>query len=88
MSTVATSETPEALDIIDRALKLSAAERDLIAQRLRDSVDPPPHPYESADALRAELQRRIEAVENGTMKTYTLEEAMAKIRQDREGRPS
>ena len=87
MSTTTTTETPEAREIIDRALRLSAAERDLIARRLRDSVDAP-NVFESADALRAELLRRIEAVENGSMKTYTREEAMAKIRQDREGRPS
>ena len=68
--------TPEADEILDRAMKLSAAEREAIARRLLDSVYPPPNTYESADALRAELQRRIEAVENGTMKTYTLEETL------------
>ena len=97
-----TTTTAEAEAIIDQALKLSATERELIARRLLDSVEVPPNTYrrlldsvevppntyESADALRAELQRRIEAVESGAMKTYTHEEAMAKIRQDREGRPS
>lgn len=76
-----TTTTAEAGEILDRALKLSAAERERIAHRLLDSVYPPPNTYESADALRAELQRRIEAVENGTMKTYTLEETMAYLRQ-------
>ena len=76
-----TAETPEVLDVLDRVLKLSAAERDLIASRLRDSVEAPPNTFESAEALRAELLRRIEAVENGTMKPYTLEETMAYLRQ-------
>ncbi len=72
---------PEADEILDRAMKLSAVEREAIARRLLDSVYPPPNTFDSKEALQAELQRRIEAVENGTMKTYTLEEAMAYLRQ-------
>ncbi len=81
MSTITTPETSEVRDVLDRALKLSVAERELIAHRLLDSVHPPPNTFESEDALRAELLRRIKAVENGTMKTYTLEETMAYLRQ-------
>jgi putative addiction module component (TIGR02574 family) len=78
--------TPEARELIDRALKLSEAERETIALRLLESIDAPPNSFESKEALRAELQRRIEAIERGEMKTYTLEEAMAHIRKAREGR--
>lgn len=73
--------TPEAEAIIDRALKLSAAEREVIACRLRDSLELPPNTFESPEALKAELKRRIEAYERGEMKTYTLEETMAYLRQ-------
>ncbi len=76
--------TPEAEAIIDQALKLSTPEREFLALRLLDSVYPPPNTFESPEALRAELKRRIEAHERGEMKAYTLEEAMAKIRKARE----
>ncbi|QJW96099.1 addiction module protein [Frigoriglobus tundricola] len=79
MSTT-TTETPEVRDVLDRALKLSVAERELIARRLRDSIDAPPTDADW-DYWKAEIKRRIEAVENGTMKTYTLEETMAYLRQ-------
>ena len=71
-----TTTTTEAQDVLDRALKLPAAEREQIALRLRESIDPPPNVYESEDALRAELLCRIEAFERGEMKTYTLEETL------------
>ena len=80
--------TTEADDVLDRALKLSAAERERIARRLLDSVYPPPNTYESADALRAELVRRVEDVESGRVKALTHEEAMAQIRKAREERAS
>jgi putative addiction module component (TIGR02574 family) len=83
-----TTTTSQAGEILERALQLSVAEREFIALRLLDSIEPPPNTFESKEALQAELKRRIEAVENGTMKTYTLEEAMAKIRSAREERES
>lgn len=78
--------TPKARGIVDQAMELSAAEREAIALRLWESIGPPPNSYESPEALRAELQRRIEAIERGEMKTYTAEEAMAIIRKAREER--
>ena len=80
--------TPEADEIVERAMKLSEAEREAIALRLLDSIEPPPNAYESPDALRAELLRRVEAFERGEAKGYTHEEAMAKIRKAREDRES
>ncbi|MDY3558835.1 addiction module protein [Gemmata sp. JC673] len=88
MNTTATPATPEARDVLDRALKLSAPEREVIARRLMDSVAPPPGVYESEDALRAELLRRIEDIESGRVKALTYEEAMAAIRKAREDRTS
>jgi putative addiction module component (TIGR02574 family) len=85
---MSTTTTPEARDVIDRALQLSEVEREEIALRLLESISPPPNMFDSKEALQAELKRRIEAVENGTTKTYTLEEAMAYWRQvDAEGEP-
>ena len=72
--------TTEGDEVLNQALKLSVTERERIARRLLDSIEPP-NSYDSPEALWAELQRRVDAVENGTMKTYTLEETMAYLRQ-------
>ncbi|MBY0459675.1 MAG: hypothetical protein K2V38_20335 [Gemmataceae bacterium] len=87
--TTATDETELTPELVERVLKLSPASRD----RLLGLLDPPPPPTPdwaaAPDALRAELQRRIEAVENGTMKTYTIDETTAYLRQvaaERSGR--
>ena len=78
------AETPEVRDVLDRAMKLTAAERATIGRLLLDSVVPPPNADASEEALRAELLRRVEAVERGEMKTYSAEEAMTIIREARE----
>jgi putative addiction module component (TIGR02574 family) len=80
--------TPEARELIDRALQLSSVEREAIALRLLDSIDPPPNAFESKEAFRTELQRRIEAIQNGTMKSYSIEETMAYLRQESSERRS
>ena len=79
---MAATTTPEAQEILDRALKLPETDRAAIGHVLLDSVHPPPNSYESAEELRAELQRRMDAIENGTMKTYSIEETMAYLRQE------
>ncbi|MBY0512326.1 MAG: hypothetical protein K2P78_00255 [Gemmataceae bacterium] len=84
-----TPESPEALEareLIERALTLPPAIRERVGLELLWSVDPPPNSDADWAYWKAELVRRSEAVENGTMKTYTIEEAMAKIRKEREDR--
>lgn len=47
-----------------------------------DSLGPPPSRLWTDRAYwHAELTRRVEAVENGTMRTYSIEETMAYLRQ-------
>ena len=74
-----TTTTTEVQDVLDRALKLPAAERERIALRLLDSIDPP-NTFGSADALRAELQRRIEDIESGRVKPLTPEEMFDSVK--------
>ncbi|HVL13778.1 MAG TPA: addiction module protein [Gemmata sp.] len=81
MSATTTPETPEARDIIERALQLPPVERERIAHQLLDSVYPPDDPEEVKRAWRAELQHRMDAIRDGTMKTYSVEETMAYLRQ-------
>jgi putative addiction module component (TIGR02574 family) len=76
--------TPKAHAILDQAMELSANEREFIALRLLESIDPPPNSYASEEELRAEIKRRIEDIESSKVKALTLEEAMANIRKARE----
>jgi putative addiction module component (TIGR02574 family) len=72
--------TPDVDDVLDRALKLTAEQREWVALRLLDSVSPPPNAYDSPEALKAELERRIEDVESGRVKPLSREEVMAYLR--------
>jgi putative addiction module component (TIGR02574 family) len=71
--------TPKARGIVDQAMQLSAAEREAIALRLLESIEPP-NSFESPEALRAELQRRWDAIQSGAEKTYSIDETMAYLR--------
>jgi hypothetical protein len=90
MSTTTTPETPESEltpELMDRLKKLSPESRDRLIVLLGGSPPiPAPPPVGDWEYWKGEIKRRIEAVERGEMKTYTLEEAMAKIRKDREDR--
>ena len=50
---------------LSEALKLSAAERILLAQDLWDSVIGEPDAWQLSDAQRAELDRRLDAYRRG-----------------------
>jgi putative addiction module component (TIGR02574 family) len=84
------TELREARELIDRAMRLSPIARESIAFELLDSLHGPSEdPEEVRKAWKAEIARRIEAVRNGTMKTYTLEETMEYLRKVvDEGRPA
>lgn len=84
MSATTTPETPEnaeARDLVERALRLPPVVREQIAHQLLDSVYPPEDPEEVKKAWRAELQKRFDEIKNGTVKTYSIEETMAYLRQ-------
>jgi len=80
MSTTSVSETELTPDLIEQVKKLSPESLD----KLRDLIDraapiPGPPPVGDAAYWKAEILRRSEAVENGTMKTYTLEETLERL---------
>lgn len=79
------TDTPDARAVYDLAMRLSPEERDRLIGWLADAdppVPPPPVPDWAADpgTFRAELQRIHDAVRDGTMPTYTIEETMAYLR--------
>ena len=92
MSTTTTPETPETEltpELMERLKKLSPESRDRLIVFLGGLPPiPGPPPVGDWEYWKAEIKRRYEAVQRGEEKTYSLEEAMAKIRKDREDRTS
>jgi putative addiction module component (TIGR02574 family) len=72
----------QAREIVARAMTLPPDVREEVALELLGSVDHPPEdPEEVKKAWQEELARRMKAVEDGTMRTYSMEETMAYLRQ-------
>jgi len=70
--------TPETQEIIDRAMSLPPTDRALVVDKLLSSLD---KPDEAIDALwRKEVEDRIRAYNQGSLKSVSLEEALAKYR--------
>jgi putative addiction module component (TIGR02574 family) len=68
-------------ELLDRGLKLSPESRYRFIMELLASLPPTEEVIAVERAfLRAELTRRVKAVEDGTMPTYTIEETMAYLR--------
>ena len=65
-------------EIIDRALSLPPADQALVVDKLLSSLD---QPDEAIDALwRKEVEDRIRAYNDGSLKSVSLEEVLAKYR--------
>ncbi len=61
-------------------MNLPLQDRSRLATRLIESLDEADDEIEISDAWRQELDRRIEAVRNGTMRTIPHEEVMDEMR--------
>lgn len=65
-------------EIIDRALRLPPADKALVVDKLLSSLD---QPDEAIDGLwRKEVEERIRAYNEGTLKSVSLQEVLAKYR--------
>ena len=68
-------------EIISKALQLPEEKRTQVALRLLDSLDAPdPHAHLTDDELRAELDRRVQAVVDGTTEVIPVDEAIEQLR--------
>ena len=80
--TEAAPETELTTELVERAMKLSPENRERLIELLHAGPPiPTPSPVGDWEYWKAEIKRRIEAVENGTMKTYSIEETMEYLRQ-------
>jgi putative addiction module component (TIGR02574 family) len=65
-----------ASEILQHALALPPNERADIAHNLLRSLPGRPQIYETEEQLSAELSRRMQAIESGTMETFDFEDTM------------
>jgi len=81
-ATEAAPDTELTIELVERAMKLSPENRERLIELLHAGPPiPAPSPVGDWEYWKAEIKRRIEAVENGTMKTYSIEETMEYLRQ-------
>lgn len=72
----------QAKTVYDLGIQLPADSREVVALQLLESIDyPPEDPEEVKRAWQIELQRRVDEIESGRAKTFSLEESMAYLRQ-------
>jgi hypothetical protein len=92
MSTTTSPETPETEltpELIERLKQLSPESRDRLIVLLGGFPPIPAlDPVGDWEYWKAEIKRRVEAVEKGEVKAQTLEEAMAAVRKARQERES
>ena len=68
-------------EIISKALQLPEEKRTQVALRLLDSLDAPdPHAHLTDDELRAELERRVRAVVDGTAEVIPADQVIEQLR--------
>lgn len=80
--TPTSSDQERARDLVAQAMALPPAVRESVALKLLESIEDRPADADAVKtAWREEIARRIEAVRNGTMKTYTLAETMDYLQQ-------
>jgi putative addiction module component (TIGR02574 family) len=88
--TPATPEQDHVRDIVAEAMKLPPDVRESVALELLDSIEESPEDPEAVKkAWQEELERRMKSVRDGTVRTYSVEETMAYLRQtiaERDGR--
>jgi putative addiction module component (TIGR02574 family) len=70
-----------AAEILNHALALPVSERASIAHSLLQSLPTEPVLYTTEEQMAAELSRRMEAIENGTMETFPFEDTMRRARE-------
>lgn len=66
--------SPQAAEVLDRALALSVEERGMLIDRLVESLDHDPPDDEVEEAWAKEIKRRVDEIRSGKVKTIPGEE--------------
>jgi putative addiction module component (TIGR02574 family) len=73
--------TPQASEILERALALSTQERGMLIDQLIESLDDAPADEGVEAAWDAEIRRRVDEIRSGTVKTVPGEQVLRELRQ-------
>jgi putative addiction module component (TIGR02574 family) len=71
--------TPQVSELLERALTLSTQERGELAARLIDSLDDQPADEGVEEAWQEEIQRRMNDVRSGRVKTIPGEQVLKRL---------
>ncbi len=66
--------------LLESSMRLPPQDRSRLAARLIESLDDADDDIPISDAWRAELDRRVAAVSNGTLRTVPHQEVMSEVR--------
>ena len=71
--------TPQVSELLEKALELSIQERGLLASRLIESLDDGPIDEGVEAAWEGEIQRRVEDIRSGRVKTIPGEQVLREL---------
>ena len=71
--------TPQAAEILDKALALSIEERGMLIDRLVESLDDGPAEEGVEEAWNAEIKRRVDEVRSGKVKLIPGEQVLREL---------
>lgn len=71
--------SPQAADVLDKALALSSQERGMVIDRLVESLDEDPPDEGVEEAWDEEIRRRVEEIDAGRAEMIPLEEVRRRI---------
>jgi putative addiction module component (TIGR02574 family) len=71
--------TPKASEVLAKALQLSPQERELLIDRLMDSLDEGPAEAGAEEAWGDEIKRRVDEIRSGKVKLIPGEEVERRI---------
>lgn len=71
--------SPQAADVLDKALALSSQERGMVIDRLVESLDEGPPDEGIEEAWDEEIRRRVEEIDAGRAEMIPLEEVRRRI---------
>ena len=79
--------SPQAADVLDKALALSSQERGMVIDRLVESLDEGPPDEGVEEAWDEEVRRRVEEIDAGRAEMIPLEEVRRRIVAKRRNEP-
>ena len=74
--------TPKASEVLAQAMQLSPQERELLIDRLVESLDEEPAEAGAEEAWADEIKRRVDEIRSGKVKMIAGEEVLRELAED------